>query len=284
MLGLHSQAVVWQGLRAMGRVWDETGQPALARAAAARARLEAGLRRAVALLAAPARRRLAVRPGPAARPRARLRLADRVAAGSYWNLVMPYALASGSSPREPEADGASGTCSRHGSRLLGLVRAGAYALYGRTAYPASGTDQVYGINVARFLADNDGPTSSCSASTVSSPPAMTPDTFVSGEAASVAPAPGQPLPLDVPAAERGENAAFLETLRSLLVHERRGRDGSPTGLELAYATPRAWLGRAADRRPRAPTSFGPVSYAITRFEDRGTRQGRGPGSRTDPLP
>ena len=43
----------------------------------------------------------------------------------------------------------------HGSRLLGLVRAGAYALYGREApFPIGGTDQVYGTNVARFLADS----------------------------------------------------------------------------------------------------------------------------------
>ena len=79
-------------------------------------------------------------------------------AGSYWNLVMPYALASGLfAPGERRGATAScGTCSAHGSRLLGLVRAGAYALYGSdAAYPDSGTDQVYGINVARFLADND---------------------------------------------------------------------------------------------------------------------------------
>jgi hypothetical protein len=31
--GLHSQAVAWQGLRAMASVWAETGDPALAREA-----------------------------------------------------------------------------------------------------------------------------------------------------------------------------------------------------------------------------------------------------------
>ena len=53
------------------------------------------------------------------------------------------------------------------------------------------------------------------------------------------------------------NAAFLETLRVLLVHE------TASGVELAYATPRAWLApgkRIAVRN--APTSFGPLSYAI----------------------
>jgi hypothetical protein len=45
--------------------------------------------------------------------------------------------------------------------LLGLVRAGAYALYGPHAFPVGGTDQVYGLNVSRFLADNDESGSSC---------------------------------------------------------------------------------------------------------------------------
>ena len=54
------------------------------------------------------------------------------------------------------------------------------------------------------------------------------------------------------------NAAFLETLRLMLVHERGGT------LELAFATPRAWL--APGKRIKvvdAPTSLGPVSYTLT---------------------
>ena len=52
--------------------------------------------------------------------------------GSYWNLVAPYALASGLfPPGGPRPRGALAYLLRHGSRLLGLVRAGGYALYGR---------------------------------------------------------------------------------------------------------------------------------------------------------
>jgi hypothetical protein len=53
------------------------------------------------------------------------------------------------------------------------------------------------------------------------------------------------------------NAAFLETLRLMLVHELPGR------LELAFATPRAWL--APGKRIRvadAPTRYGRVSYTL----------------------
>ena len=133
VLGLHSQATVWQGLRAMGRVWAETGNAELARRCEALAeRLEAGLRRAVASsqrrlgdgsLFIPARL-LDGEPAYDSLTQARL--------GSYWNLVMPYALASGLfAPGSPEATGILRYMLRHGSRLLGVVRAGAYALYER---------------------------------------------------------------------------------------------------------------------------------------------------------
>src|SRR5581483_9660102 len=77
--------------------------------------------------------------------------------GSYWNLVMPYALASGFfAPRGRQAAEILRYMLGHGSRLLGLVRAGAYSLYGgKVRYPITGIDQVYGLAVARFLADND---------------------------------------------------------------------------------------------------------------------------------
>jgi hypothetical protein len=59
------------------------------------------------------------------------------------------------------------------------------------------------------------------------------------------------------------NASFLEKLRLMLVHEARDASGRARGLELAFATPRAWLepGRRIEVR-QAPTAFGPVSYTI----------------------
>ena len=45
----------------------------------------------------------------------------------------------------------------HGARLLGLVRADASKLYGTASPALSGTDQVYGFNLSRFLADQDDP-------------------------------------------------------------------------------------------------------------------------------
>ena len=106
VLGLHSQATVWQGLAAMGRVWAETGN-AGARAALRDARRAArgGPAAGGRLLAAAARRRLAVRAGAAARPRARLRLADR---GEARQLLEPRdavrARIRALRPRQPGGD------------------------------------------------------------------------------------------------------------------------------------------------------------------------------------
>jgi hypothetical protein len=265
VLGLHSQATVWQGLLAMGRVWAETGQAQLARRCEALAtRLETALRRAIAS----SQRRLA--DGSLFLP-ARLLDGERpyesltqARLGSYWNLVMPYALASGLfEPGSPEASGALRYMLRHGSRLLGVVRAGAYALYEQPAFPVSGTDQVYGINTARFLADNDVADQLVLSLYGSLAVAMTPATFVSGEAASVAPRAGEHFRSMYLPPNNASNAAFLETLRSLLVHETRDAGGAPAGLELAFGTPRPWLraGRRITVR-NAPTSFGPVSYTL----------------------
>ncbi len=148
------------------------------------------------------------------------------------------------------------------------MRAGAYALYGRDAYPASGTNHVYNLSVARFLADNDRPDALVLALYGALASAITPETFVSGEAASVAPLTGSPRRAMYLPPNSGSSTAFLETVRELLVHESRDAAGLPDGLRLAFATPRAWL--EPGRRiavANAPTSFGTVSYSIAAGAD-----------------
>ncbi len=257
--GLHSQAVVWQGLRELATVWARNGSPSLAtRARSLAARLETALRSAVRR----SQRRLPdgslfvpMRLLDDERPYASL-MESR--SGSYWNLVAPYALASGLLDRA-QAAGALRYLLGHGSRLLGLVRAGGYALYGRTAtFPTSGTDEVYGLNVARFLAAQDESDQLVLSLYGHLAAGMTQDTFVSGEAASVAPLGGQRERSMYLPPNSVSNAALLETLRLLLVQERG------EGLRLAYATPRAWL-RPGKRIAvtNVPTSFGPLSYSLS---------------------
>jgi hypothetical protein len=92
---------------------------------------------------------------------------------------------------------------------------------------------------------------------------MTPNTFVSGEAATVAPLRGERYRSMYLPPNSASNAAFLETLRVLLVHETRDSLGRPRGLQLAFATPRAWLapGRRVTVRD-LPTSFGRLTYTL----------------------
>ena len=269
--GVHGQAAVREGLFAMSRVWAQTGHPRLAaRSRVLALRLDASLRRAV-------HRSMKRMPdGSLFVPVALLdehAPFDRLAAsreGSYWNLVMPYALSSGVfAPHGVEADGLLRYLLGHGSRLLGVVRAKAESLYGNRRYPVSGIDQVYGLNVSRFLADNDKPDQLVLSLYGTLTAGMTPDTYISGESSTVAPLHGSSYRAMYLPPNLGANATFLETLRLMLVHETRGPDGAARGLELAFSTPRPWLGDGKTIRVQdAPTSFGPVSYSIERHGSR----------------
>jgi len=266
VFGLHSQAVAWQGLQEMARVWRENGSASLAsRCETLAATLERGLRWAVRR----SQQRLAdgslFIPARLLDPEKPYRSVTETRSGGYWNLVMPYALASGLfAPGSPEAIGALRYMLLHGSRLLGLVRAGAYSLYGlNPVYPTSGVNPVYGLNVARFLADSDRPDQLVLSLYGQLAAGMAPGTFVSGEGLSVAPlARGYHRSMYLPP-NGASNASFVETLRLMLVHETRDREGRPRGLELAYATPRAWLRPGARVAVhRAPTTFGTVAFSI----------------------
>ena len=263
--GLHGQAVVWQGLREIGHVWAQTGNAALAaEARSAAARLERGLRAAVA---ASQRRQ----PDGSLFVPARLLDGERAygsvtesRAGSYWNLVTPYVLASGLlRPASAQADGLQRYLLRRGARMLGLVRTAGFALYREPRFPVGGTNHVYNLNASRALAEAGEADRLVLALYGALAAGMTPGTFVSGEAASVEPIGGRLHRSMYLPPNSASNAAFLTTLRLLLVHETRGADGAPAGLRLAYATPRAWLapGKRIEVR-RLPTSFGPVSYEL----------------------
>src|SRR5262245_35058587 len=271
--GLHAQAAAWQGLNAIANVWRASGQTAHARKAHALAvALGHGLRRAVR------RSSHRLKDGSLFVPAALLarhKPFDAVTSsrpGSYWNLVVPYALSSGFfTPSGRYARGILDYMLGHGSRLLGLVRAGAYSLYGKPRYPVSGTDQVYGLNVARFLADNDRPDQLGLSLYGMLGASMTPNTFVSGEAATVAPLRGASYRSMYMPPNTASNSAFLETLRLMLVHETRDKDGSPVGLDLAFATPRPWLGDGKTIAvSEAPTSFGLLTYSLHRDGNRVT--------------
>ena len=264
--GLHAQVLALQGLRATADVWTRTRRPLLAALATAAAdRLEAGLRSAVAAsqvwlpdgsLFVP----IALVDG-SERPYDALTSTKR---GAYWNLVMPYVLASGFiRPGSTEATGVLRYLLNHGSRFLGLVRFSPHTGVTNPGYQRPGTDDVYGTNVARFLADNDQPDQLVLSLYGKLGAGMTENTFVSGEGSTIAPVSGQYYRSMHRPPNSANNAFFLETLQLTLVHETRDAGGVPQGLELAYATPRAWLeaGKQIAVR-RLQTSFGQLSYTL----------------------
>jgi hypothetical protein len=179
--------------------------------------------------------------------------------GSYWNLVAPYALTSGLfAPESAESRGALRYVLLHGARLLGVVRTAAFVLYGADAgVEKSGVNPVYGSSASRFLADLDRPDRLVLSLYGHLAIALARGTFVGGEGTSVAPLEGDYYRTTYRPPNAAANATVLETLRLMLVHE------TTNGLELAFATPRAWL--ASGKRvavSRVPTRFGPISYSI----------------------
>ena len=144
----------------MGNVWAETGSTAARpRVQEARRTARDGLRRAVRDFAAAAPDGSLFVPVRLLDPERPYGPVTESRSGSYWNLVMPYALASGLFA--PESDvrerRAGSTCNSTGHACSGSSGPARTRSTARSAYPKSGTDQVYGNNVSRFLADADRP-------------------------------------------------------------------------------------------------------------------------------
>ena len=142
---VNGEVAAWQGLLAIDRVWGVTGH----RAAAARARLlglsigsalRSGLRKVSRRLSDGSLFVPDALDAPNAGPYDKL---TTIREGSYWNLVMPYALASGFFPAHSRAArGLVHYVLAHGSRLLGVPRADAHIIYSNKPY-GSGLGAVY---------------------------------------------------------------------------------------------------------------------------------------------
>ena len=270
--GVTAQIAVLQGLKSIAPIWRATGHRDLAAyARGIQHRLERALRRAVNTTIVRLPDGSLFLPESFDRrgaPYANLSVSSE---GSYWNLVVPYALASGFFPRgSAAADSLIRYLLLHGSRMLGVPRADAHVIYGKrtdgTNIPGTGgLGQIYGLSVARLLADNDEPDQLVLSLYGQLAIGMTPDTYVSGEAVSVVPQGDAYYRKTYMPPNIGANSTYLETLRLMLVHERHASDEVPRGLDLAFSTPRAWLGDGKTIEVNdALTSFGRLSYSIMR--------------------
>lgn len=203
--------------------------------------------------------------------------------GGYWNLVAWYGFASGVyPPGSPQAKATLQYAYQHGSRLLGMLRARDSAVV-----------NVYGVEQSNFLADNDQADQLVLSLYGQLAAGMTRGTFVSGEASNIGPlATKWPLqtgycqlgkPCTPPSPQNGwapneyyramylppnsaDNTMFLNVLHQMLIHQVdtvTPTSDTPSGLQLAFATPRAWLapGKTISVKD-APTAFGPLTYSI----------------------
>ncbi len=249
----------------MSEVWGELGMRSLGTQSRRLAiRLGNGLHRAVEVGAA----------APRWEPFIPVRLLDHVKPyrsltasrnGSYWNLVAPYATALAViAPHSPTAQAIFEHMLRHGSRSSASsgpartavrrapvpdIRLGSGLRPERRPFPRRQRRvrpaRAEPLRAARRRDDTRH--------------------LRLGESASIAPLRGShSLYRTMYLPPNGaSNAAFLETLRLMLVHETTARDGTPRGLELAFATPRAWLAPGQEIAVRGmATSFGRVSFTI----------------------
>jgi hypothetical protein len=208
-------------------------------------------------------------------------------AGSYWNLVAPYAWASGIFPREGMlAREVLEYARRRGSFLLGLVRfdyyptgVGKVRCDGLPGLKTPGANGVYGVHRVQFLADLDRPDLLALTLYAKLAHGMTRGTFVAGEGdtiGAVRPGACARLPegeyfrsMYLPPSS-ANNDLFLVTLREQLVHWSTRDDGRPHGLQLAHATPRAWLAHGKRIAVRdLPTPFGRLGYTVESHVDAG---------------
>lgn len=269
--GTHSQAAAWRGMVDILRVWRATGHGDIADEY--QSEVDAY---GVALKAAIASSSVQVSTDELFIPWDLLsgdQPYNKVTEShfaSYWNLLNPYVLASGVLT-ETQLRQAWNYAANHGSTMIGLQRFNYYPTPigsatpgGLPGYATDGDDSVYGVSRVKALAAMDEPDQLAVALYGKIAAGMTPNTFIAGEGHSIDPADGNYyrsmyLPPDV-----GNNDLFLVTLREMLVHVATDDATlAPTGLHLAYSTPRGWL--EAGRQigvTAAPTPFGEVTYSI----------------------
>jgi len=187
--------------------------------------------------------------------------------GSYWNLVAPYAVASGIfGLADPRLHWLLEYPENHGGLCMGLIRFDQHSgLFANT----EGVDDLYTQRRAELLLQLDRADAAVVAFYGKLAQGMTRGTWLSGEGSSLRPLDDGGRPLYLPPNASG-STFFLSLLRGMVVLEVDGdADGVSDELRLAHAKPRAWFAEpgATLAVAGAPTSFGGVSFRLERAAD-----------------
>ncbi len=269
--GTHAQTVGWRGMRDMALVWRLIGETALA------SRYEPiaeSFRRSLVAAIDSSKRTVGTAtfiPHDLLSGELAFDPVTGTKTGSYWNLLHPYALASGIfTPGSTDADSIWRYSREQGALMLGLQRFNYYPTAigsvfpnGLPGYKTSGDDNVYMIERVRFLAANDKADELVLALYGKLAHGMTRKTFVGGEGHTIGPVSGEHFRSMYLPPTNSNADGFLVALREALVHVGEATNGVPDRLWLAFSTPRGWLqdGKtiAVDG---APTPFGAVTYRV----------------------
>lgn len=280
MVYLHHQAVAWRGMRDMAHILKslgdtENGNKFLSLAQQLKSRLKEGVRHSATALPDGSifiPTELFTKEKPAPYPH----ITD-TKYGSYWNLCFPYVATTGLL----ETDLLSGYyqyLKNYGAFLLGMVRfnyypveVGSYKEDGLSGYKTTGVDNVYGLNLSRFISMMDDPDRIVLSFYGKLAHGMTRNTFISGEGDTVGPFPDEYYRTFYLSPSSFNNTWFLLMLRLMLIAETDGENGVPEKLHLACSTPRAWLAQGKKINvTNAPTLFGNIDYRISSDIDKGT--------------
>lgn len=173
--------------------------------------------------------------------------------GSYYNLIIPYVLASDVfSPDDEIIDHIMRYLETRGGRLLGLVRF------------EDGIDDIYGMRYNLTLLKRSEADKFLVAFYAKLAHGCTRNTFVGGEVSSLHTYEGTNLRRMANPPNCTSNAIVLQSLRHMLILERDSQnDGVFDELHLLRATPRGWLADGKTIKiENAPTCFGPVSIEV----------------------
>ena len=193
---------------------------------------------------------------------------------SYWGLLAPYALyANALGDAHPGTRAMLETFARRGGLCAGLVRFAGHGEFGVfTSALEMGMDDLYGAKLSEAFARRDDPDPLVLALYGKLAIGLTPDTFIAGECASLAPSrihgPGADDGRSLTLPPNSASQMFLAILlRHCLVFDMDSReDGVFDTLRLAFSTPRRWLEEGQTIEVMGmPTAFGSVSYRLSSF-------------------
>jgi hypothetical protein len=259
---LNANAKAWRALRDLGAVLAETGDPAGARhytaeAAAFRPVVLRAIERNTVRTTTPPFIPMALDGGePAHDPILHTRI------GSYWNIIIGYAIGSGIFPVGSEQENwIPRYQEQNGGIFLGMVRSG-----GAQFNFWTGEDRVNPLYGTRYTLDTlrrDDPERALVSFYGTLAQGLTRNTFVGGEGSTLDPVDDGGRFFYCPP-NSAANAHVLSMLRSMLVQDLDADDdGRPETLRLLFGTSRRWLedGKTIAVE-RAPTAFGEVSVRI----------------------